>query len=213
MPITTASVAQEAAQTPASNLWNMSLGLNGATNNALVAAAGKGTTNSTQTSTTSGGGNFLGTLFGGVLGSAAGGYAQGVAQGIYCFPTGTKITMADRTTRNIEHIHVGDLVSTGTGDSGSVVKVMDPHYSDVYNIIAKNGHTSCTLTQPLMKTNGEYVTVGDMQIGTDLQNVGKVQSIVYSGERKVYDMQVDHDNSYIADGFVAQGGNPNIWGE
>ena len=45
-PIAVAGAAQEAAQTPAINLWNASLGLNGATTGALAAAADKGTTTS-----------------------------------------------------------------------------------------------------------------------------------------------------------------------
>lgn len=62
---TTAAAAQEAAQQPALNLWNASLGLNGSTSSALSAAAGKGTTNSTQTSS-SGGGGLLSGLLGGL---------------------------------------------------------------------------------------------------------------------------------------------------
>ena len=64
-PITTAASAQEAAQKPALNLWNASLGLNGSTASALAAAAGKGTT--TSTSHTSGGGGLLSGLMGGLL--------------------------------------------------------------------------------------------------------------------------------------------------
>lgn len=64
-PITTAASAQEAAQKPALNLWNASLGLNGSTTSALAAAAGKGTT--TSTSHTSGGGGLLSGLMGGLL--------------------------------------------------------------------------------------------------------------------------------------------------
>lgn len=63
-PITTAAAAQEAAQKPALNLWNASLGLNGSTTSAL-AAAGKGTT--TSTSHQSGGGGLLSGLMGGLL--------------------------------------------------------------------------------------------------------------------------------------------------
>lgn len=62
--ITTSAAAQEAAQNPALNLWNASLGLNGATTGALAAAAGKGTTSSSQTQTTSGGGLLSGLLGG-----------------------------------------------------------------------------------------------------------------------------------------------------
>ena len=63
-PITTGAAAQEAAQQPALNLWNASLGLNNATTGALAAAAGKGTTTSTQTQSNGGGGLFSGLLGG-----------------------------------------------------------------------------------------------------------------------------------------------------
>lgn len=61
--ITTAAAAQEAAQQPAQNLWNMSLGLQGSNTGALAAAAGKGTT-TTTTSRNGGGGLFSGLLGG-----------------------------------------------------------------------------------------------------------------------------------------------------
>lgn len=63
-PIVAAASAQEAAQTPATNLWNASLGLNGSTTGALAAAAGKGTTQSSSTQSGGGGGFFSGLLGG-----------------------------------------------------------------------------------------------------------------------------------------------------
>ena len=199
-PITSAATAQEAAQTPAMNLWQTSLGLNSANTGALAAAAGKGTTTSSQTQRTSGG-----SFFGNLLGSAIGGWAS-------CFPEGTKVTLADGTERDIKHVHEGDEVLTADGTPAKVIQTMPPVYSDVYCVIAEHGHTSTTLTQSFMKPDGEYVLLKDLTIGTELKNVGKVQSVVYSGERKVYDLQVDGDNNYIADGFVANGGSSEIWG-
>lgn len=201
-PISTAAAAQEAAITPAQSLWNTSLGLDGATTGALAAQAGKGT--STQTTTTSGGSSGLwGNIIGGGLGLAG--------SIIACFPEGTKVNMADGTTKDIKHIEVGDEVETASGETHTVTTKMQPHYNNVYNIICEDGHTSTTLTQPLMQENGDYILAGDLKIGTELKNVGKVQSIVYSGERKVYDMEVEGDNSYIADGFIAKGGSKDIW--
>lgn len=63
--ITTAAGAQEAAQQPALNVWNASLGLGSAGNSTLNALAGKGTTTTTQS--TSGGGGLLGGLFSGLF--------------------------------------------------------------------------------------------------------------------------------------------------
>lgn len=66
-PITTGAAAQEAAQQPAINLWNASLGLNSATTGALAAAAGKGTTTSSSTQSQSGGGGLFSGLLGGLF--------------------------------------------------------------------------------------------------------------------------------------------------
>lgn len=63
-PIAAAGAAQEAAQSPATNLWNASLGLNQSTTGALAAAAGKGTTTSSSTQSGGGGGFFSGLLGG-----------------------------------------------------------------------------------------------------------------------------------------------------
>ena len=63
-PLTTAAAAQEAAQQPAINLWNASIGLTGSNNGTLSALAGSsGKTTTTQ----SGGGGFLSGLFGGLF--------------------------------------------------------------------------------------------------------------------------------------------------
>ena len=63
-PLTTAAAAQEAAQAPATNLWNASIGLTGSNNGTLSALAGSsGKTTTTQ----SGGGGFLSGLFGGLF--------------------------------------------------------------------------------------------------------------------------------------------------
>ena len=61
---TAAAANQEAAQQPALNLWDASIGLNGTTTGALSAAAGKGTTTSTNTQRASGGGGLLSGLLG-----------------------------------------------------------------------------------------------------------------------------------------------------
>ena len=66
--ITTTAAAQEAAQRPALNLWNASLGLNsGSTLGALQAVAGQGANTSTQ----SGGSGLLGGVLTGLAGNAS----------------------------------------------------------------------------------------------------------------------------------------------
>ena len=76
-PITTTAAAQEAAQQPALNLWQASLGLNSAGTGTLSSIAGKyGTTTTNQ----SGGGGRLGSILGGGLGILGGNYLNAASQ-------------------------------------------------------------------------------------------------------------------------------------
>ena len=203
--ITTAAGAQEAAQQPALNLWNASLGLNsGGTLGALNAMGGQGTTTTTQ-----GGGTGL---MGGVLTSLAGGWASNSA-GIFCFTDDTKVKMADGEEKYIRHIKVGDKV-LGYNESGDsveeVVYIQEPVCQTTYAVmcVGENNEKKVvytTLAQPLLTEDGEYQEVQVMRIGTKLKDVGKVIAIVDSGERKVYDIQTTGNNKYYANGFIAQG--------
>lgn len=206
--ISVSAAAQEAAQQPAINLWNASLGLNsGGTGSALAAVAGQGT--STTNGTTSGGSG----LFGSALGSLSMGYGNSLGQ-MWCFTADTKVDTPDGEKR-IDLLRKGDTVicpnADGTQSHEKVTEVMHPHYSDVYTVITdelKAVHT--TLSQPLLADSGDFVLVKDLAIGTDLRGAGKVIGIVHSGERKVYDIKTTGENRYYADGFIAKGGT-NEW--
>lgn len=209
--ITLNAAAQEAAQTPALNLWNASLGLNsGGTLGALNAMKGTGTT----TSTTSGSSGWGSSLFNGAisLGSAM----------LSCFVEETPIKMADGEQKAIRKVKVGDEVISydHVNDNESVeevTEIMEPHYNDVYIVIAQDDkgtmrNVGTTLTQPLMLADGTFKDVGMLRIGEVLKNVGKVKGIAYSGERKVYDFKITGTPAYYANGFVAKAGTDE-WGE
>lgn len=201
-PIANASAAQEAAQQPALNLWNASLGLNGATTGALSAIGGKGATTQSQ----SGGSG----LFGGLLTGAA---------SMFCFAPETKVKKADGKEVVITDIVVGDEILCphidGTETKEKVLQILNPKYNDCWNIICKDGQdihcVSATLTQPLLTADGSFVEIGKLTLGRELKGRGKVINMVHSGERKVYDLQVTGENNYYADGFIAKGGGTENW--
>lgn len=202
-PITTAAAAQEAAQQPAMNLLNASLGTNaGSAGSALQALAGTGTTTSQQTMKQSGG------LFNSLLGAGA---SVGSAM-IACFSDNTDIEMFDGTTKKICVIRPGDMIigyDLETDDFApcKVVEVMKPTHSRVISIITDdNDYVFTTATQPLLTEDNEWIDVADIVVGTVLKNVGRVKGIVECGERLVYDIKVDGCGSYIANNFVAKGG-------
>ena len=204
-PIAASAAAQEAAQQPALNLWNASLGLNsGSTLGTLQAIAGQGTTTSTQQNSGSG-------LFGGIL--------AGLSSNpqIFCFTEDTNIKTPSGN-RKIRHLAVDDEVicpaADGTETIERITEFMDPHYSNVYTVVCDNkDYVNTTLSQPLMQADGNFILVKDISVGnTELKGKGIVRSVIYSGERKVYDFKLTGLNAYYADGFIAKGGSTE-WGE
>jgi len=198
--ITAGAAAQEAALAPATNLWNMSTGLNSTTTGALSALSGKGTTTSTSTGSSSG-------LFGGLLTGLAGN------SGLFCFTEETNVKTPDGD-REIKRINVGDKVICphidGTETTETATEVMEPHYSDVYTLICQGANNSknfvnTTLTQPILTADNDFVIVGNLGVGTIIKGIGKLISVIYSGERKVYDLKLTGENNYYANGFIAKG--------
>ncbi len=211
--ISTSAGAQEAAQQPALNLWNASLGLNsGGTLGALNAMGGQGTT----TSTTSGGGSFLGGLFNG---------AASAAINAWCFVEETPVEMAGGEQKAIRNIEVGDRVMAydhvrDRKHVEEVTEVMKPHYSEIYMVICQDDdgnlrNVGTTLTQPLMLADGTFRDVGMLRVGENLKNVGTVKAIAFDGERKVYDFKTTRHGTptYYANGFVAKAGTEEWGGE
>lgn len=211
--ITTSAAAQEAAQQPALNLWNASLGLNsGGTLGALNAMKGTGIT--TSTTSQSGGGGVLGSLFNAGLGMATGSYGS-----LWCFAGETPIE-TDAGAKAIRDVSVGDKILTYDHVRDrqcveEVVEVMEPQDSEVYMVVCQDEKGNVrdvitTLTQPLMKADGTWRDVAMLRIGDNLKNVGKVKSVIFNGTRKVYDMKLTGKNTYYANGFVAKGAT-NEW--
>lgn len=79
VPLSTTVAAQEAAQQPALNLWNASLGLQQSGNSVLGNIAGKYGTSTTAQKTSSGG---IGGVLGGLVSGAATGFLGGLGSGI-----------------------------------------------------------------------------------------------------------------------------------
>lgn len=192
--ISLGAAAQEAAQQPAVNLWNTSIGLSGTNLGAISAMGGKGTSTSTQRT---GGGSGL---WGGILGGLASN------SGLFCFPGDTKIKTPDGD-KPLKRILEGDKIITPSGEE-TVTAVMKPHYAFCYTIATdeiQNKFVSLTETQPLMMENGEWKTIKEMTIGDKLKGKGRIVMIIESGDRMVYDIKTP-SGTYYADGFVAKAG-------
>ena len=191
--MTVSGAAQELAQKPALALWQASTGLNNSNTSALTALSNQG--DKTVSTPSSG-------LIGGVL--------TGAASGLFCF-TGDTLIATPTGDKPIRHIKRGDTVlaveEDGTLAPAEVLATMKPHDSETYTVLANGHHVHTTLSQPLLLADGTMKLAQDLTIGDELARTGNVTGIVHSGKRKVYDLTVSGTNRYLANGFVAQGGN------
>ena len=191
--MTTSGSAQQLAQAPALALWNASIGLNNTNTSALSALSNTG--DSITTTPSSG-------LLGGVL--------TGAASGLFCF-TGDTLIATPTGDKPIRHIKRRDTIlaveNDGTLTPAEVLHIMEPHESETYTVLAGNHHVHTTLSQPLLLADGTMKLVGDLTIGDELARVGTITGIIHSGRRKVYDLTTGGTNRYLANGFVAQGGD------
>lgn len=192
--ISLGAAAQEAAQQPAINLWNTSIGLDGTNLGAISAMGGKGTSTSTQR--TSGGSG----LWGGILGGLAS------SSGLFCF-TGDTLIKTPNGDKPLKRIRKGDIITTPNGDE-KVTDVMTPHYARVYAICTDESENKCinlTATQPMLMEDGNWKTLEEMRIGERFKDRGKIVLLVESGDRLVYDIKVP-SGMYYANGFIAKAG-------
>ena len=192
--ISLGAAAQEAAQQPAVNLWNTSIGLSGTNLGAISAMGGKGTSTSTQR--TSGGSG----LWGGILGGLASN------SGLFCF-TGDTLIKTPNGDKPLKRIRKGDIITTPKGDE-KVTDVMTPHYARVYAICTDESENKCinlTSTQPMLMEGGNWKTLEEMRIGERFKDRGKIVLLVESGDRLVYDIKVP-SGMYYANGFIAKAG-------
>lgn len=200
--ITSAAAAQEGAQQPAINAWNMSLGLGNQGTGVLSAIAGQGTTNTSQ----SGGSNGL---FGGLTSLASAGIMA------FCFTEETKIKMADGSEKLIRNIKPGDKVLSYNPDNEQTcvetVEFVAPSKLEmVYTVVCRDDNdmtylVHTTLSQPLLTEKGDMQEVALLCIGAKLKNAGRIIAIVESGHQRVFDFKTTGSNIYYANGLIALG--------
>jgi hypothetical protein len=143
-----------------------------------------------------------------------------------CFIAGTKITMADGTTKNIEDIIVGDKVKGYKGDN-EVIK-LDPTLLGERKLYSFNNteHYFFTSEHPFMTDKGwksikpektkerDGIELynqlkGELKVGDKLITENALLEItdikskdIESPKTPLYNFNVSNDNSYIADKYV-----------
>ncbi|MEM5795993.1 MAG: Hint domain-containing protein [Bacillota bacterium] len=135
-----------------------------------------------------------GASFGSALGSLG-------AAAIICFAAGTMISTPDGD-KPIEEIKEGYIVNTPTG-TGLVINTKTGREYSV-TIECEKGTVITTPTQPFL-TAGGWKTPTNIRPGDEVN--GKVRNVTFGKEKiVVYDITVDGDNVFYANGFTVEGG-------
>jgi len=158
--------------------------------------------------------------------SAAQDHSQGQTGMGSCFISGTKVTMADGTLKNIEDIKVGDIVK-GYEDYNEVIK-LDPTLLGERKLYSfnDNEHYFFTSEHPFMTEEGwksikpektkerDGIELynqlkGELKVGDKLvteKGLVEIKEIkskeMNDPKMPLYNFNVSNDNSYIADGYV-----------
>lgn len=124
-----------------------------------------------------------------------------------CLLPETKIRMSNGTTKNIEHVVVGDSLY-GTNGTSVVVKQLLPNRFNKYNIL--NGRLRITYEHPILVVrNGvkQLVQVKDLLIGDKMVRYNNTVEELRSNveifeETPTYNFVVDGDHMYVAEDIL-----------
>jgi len=139
-----------------------------------------------------------------------------------CFIPGTVITMGYGTKKPIEDVKVGDRVKTHTGDIKEVSEIFEKPFSDI--LVRINESLTCTLNHEIyvienlnlhkitdvnLHTFAKWIPAGDLNgnyslieaDGCNFHPIEKVETF-HSEGHKIYDLTVEEDNSYVAEGYI-----------
>ncbi|MFC1687743.1 polymorphic toxin-type HINT domain-containing protein [Patescibacteria group bacterium] len=126
----------------------------------------------------------------------------------------TPILMADGLNTSVDELEVGDKVVAFDVETGEFVKdeVTEVYEYEAESHVIINGYLKVTSTHP-MYSQGEWVTVGELQVGDTMTNVqGEPVEIVSIQEvnkrATVYNIEVSPHATYIAGGMIVHNKPP-----
>jgi len=126
-----------------------------------------------------------------------------------CFIAGTRVLMADGSHKNIEHINIGDMVTsydvqTGEFVAGRVMQVFqDPPETMLSNYYLVINNNLRVTPDHLMFSNGKWIPAGDLSIGDCLfSRTHNTEYHVYSIERvyervTTFNLEIERFHTYF----------------
>lgn len=128
-----------------------------------------------------------------------------------CFLAGTKILMGNGQEKNIEIVKKGDSLTTFNEQGEKVIaKVIETHQAVKGGYLVINNSLRVTADHILWINDGwqkaETVRPGDWMKGADGRKVIINSVVWHRGRREVYNLIVEKEHSYIADGYFVHNG-------
>jgi SPP1 gp7 family putative phage head morphogenesis protein len=135
-----------------------------------------------------------------------------------CLPDGQRVLMADGTMVPIEAVSAGDMVVSWHQRDGFRVSectktIMQPYRPECYEIHTADGTLRASDNHPILVCDGgrevwkraDEIEVGDWVVCCDKRLnsiVEKVREVKRVGQHDVYDLVVDRDHTFVAEGIV-----------
>lgn len=143
-----------------------------------------------------------------------------------CFPSGTKVLLSNMTTKDIEHLAVGDVVMSfdGLNQVPSIVEDIESPLRDHFYILSFADGSTLHLTQehPIYTKKGwrsisptstseenEHLLVGKLEIGDSVLSItGVYQKLVsiefVPGQIQTYNInKLSRNDNFFVNGFLA----------
>mgnify|MGYP000991848101 CR=1 FL=1 len=125
-----------------------------------------------------------------------------------CFATGTKVSMADGLSKNIEDVAIGDKILTKARDTGGQLveaTVLNTHQAEVDGYYIINRDLRVTGNH-LVYASGEFRRVDTLKIGDEMLGSGdeiiKVDSLEWlAGKFMTYNLSVENYQTYFANDY------------
>lgn len=146
-----------------------------------------------------------------------------------CLVGNTKILLLNNIEKEIQDIKIGDIVLSRDSNGEKVYRKVTDFFKNgikpVFKITLLNGmYLECTSNHPILTSNNENfiwkskesgLSIGDQVVINDstLFNTSIVESINYIGMINTYDISVEIDHNFIANGIVTHNTGKCITGE
>lgn len=124
-----------------------------------------------------------------------------------CLAKGTKVTLADGTTQNIEALEPGAVLRSPGGSTVTVKKLISGTEDTIYCVHMENGlEVRASLYHPLGTADG-FTTPADLDSHSQLMTDRGLSDVLYcypqEGRIEVYGLELEGGDSFYADGVVS----------